>query len=132
MVKVDKVDISSKAQVTEFVDFHFNLYKSCPQWVPPFKEDIRTMMNPNKHPFYEHSEADFFIARRDGQVVGRIAALQNKPFNKYHGTRQSVFYLFDSVDDQEVATALFDRVSEWAHQRGLNKIVGPKGFSAFD
>lgn len=89
-------------------------------------------MNPNKHPFYEHSDAEFFIARRDGEVVGRIAGLENKPYNKYHEAHQAVFYLYDTINDQEVSNALFDRVFDWAHKRGLNKVVGPKGFSAFD
>jgi hypothetical protein len=132
MVSIEKVDISSKAQVNEFVMFHYNLYKPCPQWVPPIISDIKTMMNPNKHPFYEHSDADFFIAKRGGEVVGRIAAMENKPYNKYHGSHQAVFYLYDTVDDQEVSNALFERVFDWAHKRGLDKVVGPKGFSAFD
>ncbi len=68
----------------------------------------------------------------DGQDVGRIAVLENHRFNEYHGTRQAQFYLFDCVDDQEVANALFERAFEWAKSRGLNQIVGPKGFSAFD
>ncbi len=132
MVKVDKVDISSKAQVNEFVELHYRLYKNCPQWVPPFKDDIRTMMNPAKHPFYEHSDAEFFIARRDGEVVGRIAALENKPFNKYHGTKEGVFYLYDTINDREVSDALFARVFEWCHERGLDTVIGPKGFGPFD
>lgn len=132
MLTIDKVDISSKAQVNEFVMFHYSLYKNCPQWVPPFISDIKMMMNPNKHPFYEHSDAEFFIARRDGEVVGRIAGLENKPYNKYHEAHQAVFYLYDTIDDQEVSNALFDRVFDWAHKRGLNQVVGPKGFSAFD
>ena len=132
MLTVDKLDISSKAQVDEFVMFHYNLYKNCPQWVPPFISDIKLMLNPNKHPFYEHSEADFFIARRDGEVVGRIAAMENKPYNKYHEAHQESFCLFDTINDQEVANALYARVFEWGKKRGLNKLVGPKGFGAFD
>jgi hypothetical protein len=132
MLTIDKVDISSKAQVNEFVMFHYNLYKNCPQWVPPFISDIKLMMNPNKHPFYEHSEADFFIAKRDGEVVGRIAAMENKPYNKYHEARQASFCLFDSVNDQDVSNTLFERVFDWGRKRGLNKLVGPKGFGAFD
>ncbi len=108
MVTVDKVDVSSKAQVNDFVELHFRLYKNCPQWVPPFKDDIRTMLNPNKHPFYEHSDAEFFVARRNGEVVGRIAALENKPFNKYHGKKEAEFYLYDTINDREVSDALFE------------------------
>ncbi len=132
MVKVDQIDVNSKAQVNEFIMFPFQLYKDVPQWVPPFLMDIRAMLNPKKHPFYEHSEADFFVARRDGKIAGRIAALENKPYNKYHGTKQAVFYLLETEDDREVVSALFERVYDWAHKRGLNALIGPKGFSAFD
>jgi hypothetical protein len=90
------------------------------------------MLNKNKHPFYDHSEADFFIARQKGKIVGRIAALENKPYNQYHHSGQAAFYLFDSINDQEVANALFNSVADWAHKRGLNHIVGPKGFNGLD
>lgn len=132
MVKINQIDTTDRGAVKRFVRFHYDLYSGCPQWVPPFMVDIETMLNKNKHPFYEHSDADFFIAEEDGKVVGRIAAIENKPYNKYHDTKQAVFYLYDSIDDQEVSNALFDRVFDWAKRRGLNRLVGPKGFSAFD
>jgi GNAT superfamily N-acetyltransferase len=90
------------------------------------------MMNPEKHPYYEHSDAEFFIAERDGEAVGRIAALENKPFNQYHATKDAEFYLFECVNDQQVADALFNTVFEWAKERGLTKVVGPKGFGPLD
>ncbi len=129
---VSQVDTRNRAQVRRFVDFHYRLYAGQPNWVPPFRSDIFRMLNKEKHPFYEHSEADFFLAERDGEVVGRIAALENRRFNAYHGTRQAAFYLFDCIEEQEVAAALFGRVFEWARERGLDAVVGPKGFSAFD
>lgn len=132
MVSIEKIDTNSKAQVNEFVQFHYNLYKGTPQWVPPFISDIKTMLNRKKHPFYEHSDADFFIARRGKEMVGRVAALENKAFNQYHGTHKSNFYLFDCKDDQEAANSLFDAVFDWSKQRGLDTVIGPKGFSLFD
>lgn len=132
MVIIEQIDTTSRAEVDEFIRFPFRLYKGVPQWVPPFISDVRTMLDKQKHPFYEHSEADFFIAKRGKEVVGRIAALHNRSFNKYHGTKQAQFYLFESIDDQEVANRLFERACEWAHQRGLTELVGPKGLSAFD
>jgi len=132
MITVEKIDTASKTDVRRFIDFPFALYADCPQWVPPLRADVRTMLNPDKHPFYEHSEADFFIAVQGGKDVGRIAALENKPYNAYHDVRQAQFYLFECVDDQEVANALFKRLFEWARARGLNEVVGPKGFSLFD
>jgi GNAT superfamily N-acetyltransferase len=89
-------------------------------------------LNADKHPFYEHSDAEFFLAMREGEDVGRIALLENKTYNYYHDKRQTQFYLFECVEDFEVAQALFDKASEWARARGLTQIVGPKGFGALD
>ena len=132
MITVERVDTTSKKDVERFVGIPFKLYAECPQWVPPLRADIRTMLNRDKHPFYEHSDADFFIARRDGEEVGRIGALENRRFNAYHDSHQAQFYLFECIHDHEVARALFNRVFEWARARGLNEVVGPKGFSPFD
>jgi len=132
MLTVEQVDLQSKRQVRRFVDIPYRLYKHHPQWVPPLRMDIELMLNKQKHPFYDHSDADFFIAVRDGRDVGRIAAIENRHFNEYHHTRQAQFYLFDCEDDQEAATALFQKVFDWARTRGLDKIVGPKGFGALD
>lgn len=132
MIKVHQVDIKSKVEVNKFVQIPFKLYKDHPQWVPRFLVDVRMMMNPKKHPFYEHSEADFFTVERDREVVGRIAALINKPFNKYHNTKDAEFYLFECINDQEVANALFEKVIQWAKKRGMNKLIGPKGFGPLD
>lgn len=132
MIIIHKVDITSKHEVNGFIQFPFDLYAGHPQWVPPFIADVRTMMNPDKHPYYEHSDAEFFIAEKDGDIAGRIAALENKPFNQYHNTKDAEFYLFECVNDQEVADALFETVFEWAWARGLTKLVGPKGFGPLD
>jgi hypothetical protein len=132
MINIHKVDVKSKLDVARFVQFPFDLYAGHPQWVPPFRVDVKTMMNPEKHPYYEHSDAEFFIAEQEGDVVGRIAALENKPFNQYHQTKDAEFYLFECIDDQEVADALFQTVFDWARARGLNKLIGPKGFGPLD
>jgi hypothetical protein len=132
MINVEKIDTNNKAQVKRFVRIPYKLYAHHPQWVPPLYIDTETQLNRTKHPFFEHSDADFFIATKEGQDVGRIAALENKRFNDYHKTRQAQFYLFECEDDQEVANALFERVFDWAKARELEKIVGPKGFGALD
>ena len=132
MLTVRQIDTTNRADVRKFVRFHYDLYRGTPQWVPPFIRDIEFALDKQKHPFYEHSDADFFIAERDGEVVGRISALEIKPYNKYHGKKTASFYFFDVIEDLEVAKALFARVEEWAHKRGLDTLVGPKGFSAFN
>ena len=132
MISIHKVDLKDKADVMRFIQLPFDLYAGHPQWVPPFIVDVKTMLNPDKHPYYEHSDADFFVAIKDGDFVGRIAALENKPFNQYHDAKDAEFYLFECVNDQEVANALFETVFEWARSRGLNRLVGPKGFGPLD
>jgi len=132
MITVEQIDLSNKKQVDDFVMLPYRLYKDCPQWVPPFINDIRLMLNKKKHPFYELNDADFFAVYRDGRMVGRIAAMENRSFNDYHKTKKAQFYLFDIENDQEAANALFARTFDWARDRGLDTLVGPKGFSAFD
>jgi len=132
MVSIDKIDTHSRTQVRRFIQFQFDLYAGHKQWVPPLYMDAEMMLNREKHPFFEHSDGDFFIAVRDGRAVGRIAALENRHFNEYHHTHQAQFYFFDCIDDLEVAGALFERVFEWARARGLDRLVGPKGLSSFD
>lgn len=132
MISTEMVDTHNKAQVERFVRIPYRLYANHPQWVPPLLIDARMYLNKEKHPYFEHSEADFFIATRDGEAVGRIAALENKSFNKYHQTRQAQFYFFECIDDLEVATTLFERVFDWARKRNLDRIVGPKGMGPLD
>ncbi len=132
MIEIRKVNTEDKKQVKEFVQFHYDLYKNCPQWVPPFRNDIEMMLNKKKHPFYEHSDADFFTARKDGKIVGRTAVLNNTAYNNYHNQNSGDIFLFDAIDDQEVADALFNAAAEWARGKGLDKLKGPKGFSLFD
>ena len=132
MITVEPIDTSIKSHVRRFVRIPYRLYANHPQWVPPPMADVETQLNRQKHPFYEHSDADFFVVNRDGRDVGRIAVMENRRYNEYHGTRQAQFYLFECEDDLEAARALFERAFEWARARGLDTIVGPKGFAALD
>ena len=132
MLNIEKIDTNNKASVKRFIRIPYRLYANHPQWVPPLFMDAETQLNRSKHPFFEHSDADFFLATKDGRDVGRIAALENKHFNAYHKTKQAQFYLFECEDDQEVANALFERAFDWAKERGLDRVVGPKGFGALD
>jgi len=132
MLSIEKVDTEDKSQTKRFVQFYYDLYKDCPQFVPPLYGDAYLPLNRKKHPFFGHSDADFFVAVREGKVVGRICAAENRPFNEWHKTKKAHFYAFDTVDDLEVARALFDAAFDWARSRGLDTMVGPKGLSAFD
>jgi len=132
MPKIEKIDTNNRSQVKRFVELPYRLYKDCPQWVPPLYLDAYMYLNRKKHPFHEHSDVEFFIAVRDGRDVGRIAAIENKPFNKYHNTKKADFYFFECENDPEAAAALFNTVIDWAKARGLNTVMGPKGMGPLD
>jgi GNAT superfamily N-acetyltransferase len=132
MLTIQKIDPDRRDHVQRFVSIPYRIYAGHAQWVPPLMIDAEMQLNRKKHPFYEHSEADFWIASRDGRDVGRIAALHNRRYNDYHHSHTANFYLFECEDDSEAASALFERVFEWARQRGLNRLVGPKGFGVLD
>jgi hypothetical protein len=132
MLTVEKIDTQQKSQMRRFVRLQYRMYANESNWVPPLFMDMEIRLNRNKHPFYEHSDADFFIVSRDGRDVGRIAVMENKRFNQYHKTHKGQFYMFDCEDDQEAANMLFERAFEWLKARSLDTVIGPKGFSALD
>ncbi|MFN8382953.1 MAG: hypothetical protein U0V02_13480 [Anaerolineales bacterium] len=132
MLTIERVDTENKKQVRRFVELAYRIYADCPQWVPPLNVDAYNQLNRKKHPFHEHSDVEFFIAVRDGKDVGRIAAIENKPFNKYHNERTADFYFFECENDLEAATALFETVFSWAKTRGLETVIGPKGMGPLD
>jgi hypothetical protein len=132
MIDVIRIDPRRRDQAARFLLLPFNLYRGHRLWVPPIRIDAAAQLDPDKHPYYEHSEAEFYLAVQDGRDVGRIALLENKPYNGYHGKRQAQFYLFDTIDDPDVAQALFARVFEASRERGLDQVVGPKGFGPLD
>ena len=103
-----------------------------PQWVPPLAPDARLVLDQRRYPFYEHSEAAFFLAADGGRVVGRIAAINNRNYNRFHNRNTAFFYLFECEDDRNASRALFEATFAWARQRGLDRITGPKGFTALD
>jgi hypothetical protein len=132
MLTIEKVNTDNKALVKRFVELPYRLYKDCPQWVPPLYVDAYMYLNRQKHPFHEHSDVDFFLAIRDGRDVGRIAAIENKPFNRFHNEKTADFFLFECENDPEAADCLFTEVFAWARARGLSKIIGPKGMGPLD
>ena len=126
-MEVRKLDTGRKADVRQFIEFPFDLYRNSPLWVPPLLMDLRLVMNRQKHPFYRHSTAEFFLAEAGGRAMGRIAVFDNRAYNDHYGSHTAFFYFFECVEDTQVAQALFDAAFDWARSRGLDRIIGPKG-----
>lgn len=127
-----QIDTSNRGQVGQFLDLPFRIYRDIPQWVPPLATDARAVFDRRRYPFYRHSEAAFFLAMTDGQPAGRIAAIDNRRYNEFNHERTAFFYLLECVDDRAVSQALFEAAFDWAKARGLDRIIGPKGFTALD
>ena len=140
-----EVNLRNPRQVKQFLDLPFHIYRDIPQWVPPLAMDARRMLDPRRHPFYRHSEAAFFLALNEaGRAVGRLAVLNNRNYNDFNSellfrsellsrpSRTAFFYLFECEEDYASAEALFRSASDWAKGRGLEEIIGPKGFTALD
>jgi hypothetical protein len=126
-MNVRKIDLGSKRDITKFIRFPFDLYRNNPYWVPPLLSEMRTLMNKKKHPFYFHSDADFFLAEDKGSPVGRIAAISNTRANSAMNHNTAFFYFFESIDDTEVSQGLFSEVFEWSKKHGHDQVYGPKG-----
>ena len=101
-------------------------------WVPPLRRDVALLLDRTRNPFFEHGEAEYYLAERDGVVVGRIAAITNRLHNETHEDRVGFFGFFESTDDSAVADALFDAAASWLRPRGFETMRGPASFSVND
>jgi len=131
-MNIIQIDLAYKKQVKDFLDLPFRLYADIPQWVPPLRMDDRIRLDPKRNPFYQHSQAAFFLAYKGTRVLGRITAIDNRLYNEFNNESTAFFYLFECEDNQEAANALLDTACDWAHARGLTKMLGPKGFTVLD
>lgn len=127
-----QLDLRDKKQVEDFLRLPFSIYEDTPQWAPPLQMDERLRLNPKRFPFYKHSHASFFLAYEGTRPIGRLAVLDNRRYNEFNKTRTAFFYLFECEKDLDAATALFNAAFDWARSRGLEEIVGPKGFTPLD
>ena len=114
-----------------FIRFPWRVYSEDDPWVAPLESDLRKLMSPD-HAFQQHADTQFFLALRDGEPVGRIAAAVNHVYNDFHDTRTGFIGLFESVDDQAVADALLKTSSEWLADRGMTEAIGPFNLSTND
>lgn len=126
------VKVSSKKDMKIFVRFANRLYKGNPYYVPSMPFDDMGTFDPKQNGAFDFSEAELYLARRDGEVVGRVAAIINRKANEAWNVDQVRFGWFDFIDDIEVSSALLDAVIAFGRSRGMKQIVGPLGFTDFD
>lgn len=125
--------VSNRDEARRFVHLPVMLHGRVPQWAPTgLRRDALRQLDRDRHPFYRHSAAQWFLATRNGTVVGRIGAIDHVPFNRHHGSNTAFFGNFDCVDDADVSGALFEAAMEWASGRGRELMTGPRGIAGFD
>ena len=154
--------VESAADLNQFIAFPYALHRGDPMWVPPLRLEVRKLLSKKKNPFFQHSDAQYFLAtrkvegktegryrpsrppfraaalptfRRGGEkweILGRIAAIHNRAHNEAHEDTVGFFGFFECVDDQNVAQRLFDTASDWLRGRALTVMRGPTSFSTND
>ena len=123
---------SNNADLKKFIKLPWSIYRGDPNWVPPLILDMKTKLNRSKYPYFEHSEAEFFIAEREGKVCGRIMATVNSNHNNFHEENIGFFGFFECIDDQECANALFDAAVDYLRGKKVDLMRGPANFSSND
>ncbi len=132
MANVSIRPVRNKRELKRFVKVPFALHRDQPQWVAPLVFERMEFLNPKKNPWFEHGEAEFLIAERDGEAVGRISAHVDHRWDEYQGGSDAMFGFFETANDPAVAAALLDAATEWARGKGRGRILGPMDFTTND
>lgn len=132
MTDIEVQAVNSRKDVINFIKFPWQIYKNTPNWVPPLISDRKKVMDRQKNPFYKHAEVEYFLARKNGRILGRIAAILNHAHNTVHHENIGFFGFFECVNDQLVANALFEKVRDLLKTRGVSAIRGPASPSIND
>ena len=126
-MSLEIIPADASRDVRRFIDLPWRIYNKTdhPQWVPPLRIAVSDALNTKSNPFYKHADRQLFLAVRDGQPVGRIAAIENRAHNAFHDDRVGFFGFFECKEDQEAANALFTAAERWLRGRGLDTMRGP-------
>lgn len=121
--------VSSKKELAAFIDFPHDLYKGDSNYVPELHIAQRDLLSPGKHPFFDHSQVQLFLAYDNGVIKGRIAAIMNGNHNQFKNTKDGFFGFFDAVNDEQVAKQLVNEAAKWLKEKGALTMVGPVNHS---
>lgn len=131
-MSVEIKKVTTKSELKRFIRFNYEFYKDNPYSVPDLYDDMLNTFSPKKNAAFEFCETDYFLALRDGKIVGRVAAIINRRANETWNRKTVRFGWIDFIDDMEVSTALIDTVKQWGKERGMTEIEGPLGFTDMD
>ncbi|MBB4636764.1 GNAT family N-acetyltransferase [Longimicrobium terrae] len=125
-------EIAAGESLKPFVNFAWTVNGRDPQWVPPLRMALEPVLDRKKHPFHQHADVAYFAAERGGRMVGRVAAVVNHEYNRFHGERTGTIGFFECLDDADAAGALLEACTDWLRARGMDRVMGPFNFSTND
>jgi GNAT superfamily N-acetyltransferase len=124
--------VAGNRDLKRFIELPYRLRRDDPQWVPPLRFERRQFLDRRKNPYFDHAEAEYFLAERDGEVVGRITAQVDRRWDEFQGGNDGMFGFLELEKDAEVARALVDTACAWVRERGRERILGPMDFTTND
>jgi GNAT superfamily N-acetyltransferase len=124
--------VEGNRDLKRFIELPYRLRRDDPQWVPPLRYERRQFLDRIKNPYFQHAEAEYFLAERDGDVVGRITAQVDRRWDEFQGGSDGMFGFLELENGPEVARALIDTASAWVRERGRERILGPMDFTTND
>ncbi len=125
MAGIEVITVKGRSELKAFIDLPWRIYTEYPRWVPPLKKEVRRMLDPRRHPFWEFSQRILFLARRGSETVGRVAGIIDGNYNRFHREKMGIWGFFECADDPEAAAALFSAVETWVRQKGMTFMRGP-------
>ena len=124
--------VASRRELNTFIKLPWRLYRNEPNWVAPLLMDVKAQLDPGKNPFFEHAEAQYFLAWRDGRAVGRISAHIDRHMQEFQGNDWGLWGWFECENDPEAARALLSAAEAWLRARGAGTMIGPMSFTTND
>lgn len=132
MSSIEIQKVVTAADLERFIHFPWEVYRDDPYWVPPLISERKEFLSPEHNPFFEHARAAYFMAMRDGRLVGTIAAISNDKYNEFQETNLGFFGFFEVLEDPEAARVLLERAESWVREAGHSSVLGPAQFSSND
>jgi GNAT superfamily N-acetyltransferase len=129
VLNIEVSEVTSRRERDAFIKFQWEIYANDPAWVPPLIIERKAFLDRKRHPFYTHGDAALFLARKNGEIVGRIMASDDPNYNALHQSNVGCFGLFECINDREIAAALFDAAANWLRTKGRTEIMGPIDYS---
>ena len=131
-MSVDVQPVASRRDLKEFIELPYRLHSTSGVWVPPLRLERRLFLNRRVNAFFSHGDAQLFLARRGGRVVGRISAQYDDAFNAHHGNRWGMFGFLELEDDAEILPPLLAAAEDWLRSNGRDRMIGPMDFTMND